>query len=192
MRQSVKFFSGTQVRSGLFKFIPHNFQNRGRIQSIANNRPLVINFRGTERARSVDNVIQRENNVTMEDRDTGNRPVQKVETPLGYRGNERRFDDGLDGLDRIHNDVPGDGSVDSERMAHRLRIRYRSSRGRYLTDVIVPPRSADIEKTANELETYANVPRTAENYGFRVIAVHEDHVHVAHGCSYSNRSCRCS
>lgn len=111
---------------------------------------------------------------------------------LGKHRYDGRRDVTVDRLDRICNGDSEDATDQYWRVARELRSRYSVHFGRYLTDVVIPPRHIGVDQVIAEITSLCELPTTINNYGFRIVAKHDDHIHIAHACAYSNRSCRCS
>ncbi len=69
--------------------------------------------------------------------------------------------------------------------AHKM---LRTSVGYYLSDVLPARSNEDAERIAAQLAEFGGV---SYKRGLLLISVHNEHVHIVHDCSFSNKTCRC-
>lgn len=177
----------------------HNDTFENNLSGVSGRRFDIANFsnnysfvRGVERRNENQHVVGSEYYDVMENKKPGLQMFFGSENSMERDRYDGRRDESVDCVERIYNRSSQIANDESRRMASELYQRHSIQYGRYLTDVVVPPRHVDLDQVVEEIASLARLKSINDYYGFRVIARHDDHVHIAHACSYSNRSCRCS
>lgn len=83
--------------------------------------------------------------------------------------------------------------LDSERcgfrkLASETHTNYLESTHRYLSEICAPKDGAEIIALIKE---FRKLSRPSISKSFRLVSVHNTHVHVVHACNYANTTCRC-
>lgn len=190
LRFPERFPPGRSHGGRLLEFVSYPIQEssdrRKRFSDIDNNYSVIC--RG-ERPREVRTADRSGDGDQMADPSAGLKILFGPEERVGYRRHGERDDVVVDRMVGVRGGPPKSADDVSCGLAHELRDRYSFHFGRYITDVIVPPRYVDIDQVVEEITALACLPSTIDHYGFRIVARHDDHEHIAHACAYSNRSC---
>lgn len=100
---------------------------------------------------------------------------------------------GMTGVAAIPHTVGDDDGLRSVRLlASELYFRYVDSPCVYISDICVPRSPDEHSRLLTQLKTGLQRCAAETQNLFKFIATHRDHVHIAHACFYSNKSCRCT
>lgn len=104
-----------------------------------------------------------------------------VENQLGVYDSDDELSEAIDDIEKEFENCV-------QEYGRKLYSSFVTGRHRYLSIVVVPPRSVGIDRVIEELGRL--VEQYPPNHWY-IYASHGDHVHIGHICAYTNESCRC-